>query len=214
MATMGFISRHAIGVLIVLIVGGWALFYLPTTPSYAVYQLKQAIDARDGATAATFVDFASVVKNAGYEMLQQNSNANDVITALVGKGAVDLLSGPMAAAVQQWATQQVNSGARQVQMPAAAVAGAIVLLHHSGDTAWTDFRDDKGVQWDIRMARENGHWRITEVKNVQQFLQRFQQEKGIGGPPATPPDMGTPNAASSSNAAPETSPPGGSASTP
>jgi hypothetical protein len=214
MMYMGFISRHAIGVLVVLVVAGWALFYLPATPSYAIYQLKQAIDARDGATAATFVDFASVVKNAGYEMLQQNSKANDVITALVGKGAVDLLSGPMAAAVQQWATQQVNSGARQVQMPAVAVAGAIVLLHHSGDTAWTDFRDDKGVQWDIRMARENDHWRITEVKNVQQFLQRFQQEKGMGGPPATPPEMGTPNAAPPSSAAPEPAPPGGSPSTP
>jgi hypothetical protein len=214
MMHMGFISRHAIGVLVVLVVAGWALFYLPATPSYAIYQLKQAIDARDGATAATFVDFASVVKNAGYEMLQQNSKANDVITALVGKGAVDLLSGPMAAAVQQWATQQVNSGARQVQMPAVAVAGAIVLLHHSGDTAWTDFRDDKGVQWDIRMARENDHWRITEVKNVQQFLQRFQQEKGMGGPPAPPPEMGTPNAAPPSSAAPEPAPPGGSPSTP
>ncbi len=207
---MGFISRHAIGVLIFLVVAGWALFYLPSTPSYAIYQLKQAIDARDGATAATFVDFASVVRNAGYEMLQQNSKANDVITALVGKGAVDLLSGPMAAAVQQWATQQVNSGARQVQMPAAAVAGAIVLLHHSGDTAWTDFRDDKGVQWNIRMARENGHWRITEVKNVQQFLQRLQQEKGMGGPPAAPPAMGAPNAAPPSDAAP----PNGNTSTP
>jgi hypothetical protein len=89
-------------------------------------------------------------------------------------------------------------------MPAAAVAGAIVLLHHSGDAAWTNFRDDKGVQWDIRMARENGHWRITEVKNVQQLLQHLQQEKGLGAPPATPPDMGAPNAAP-----PEAAPPGG-----
>ena len=147
MVSMGFISRHAVGVLIVLVIGGWALFYVPTTPSYAIYQLKQAIDARDGATAATFVDFRAWSKNAGYEMLQQNSQANDVITALVGKGAVDLLSAPMAVGVQQWATQQVNSGAKQVQMPAAAVAGAVVMLHHSGDAAWTDFRDDKGVRW-------------------------------------------------------------------
>jgi hypothetical protein len=201
MTAMGFISRHAIGVLVVMVVAGWGIFYVPTTPSYAIYQLKQAIDARDGATAASYVDFASVVKNAGYEMLQQNSNANDVITALVGKGAVDLLSGPLAAAVQQWATQQVNSGARQVQMPGAAVLGAIALLHHSGDSAWTDFRDDKGVEWNIRMARENGHWRITEVKNVQQLLQRFQQEKGIGGPPTVPPAASVP-AAPPSTAAP------------
>jgi len=210
MMNMSFISRHAIGVLIVLVIAGWALFYVPTTPSYAIYQLKQAIDARDGATAATFVDFASVVKNAGYEMLQQNSKANDVITALVGKGAVDLLSGPMAAAVQQWATQQVNSGARQVQMPAAAVAGALVLLHRSGDAAWTDFRDDKGVQWNIRLARENGRWRIVEVKNVQQILQHFQQQKGMGGSPSTPPDVGgAPGAAPPSEASPEAAPEGG-----
>src|SRR5579864_9841409 len=130
---MGLFPRRPIGILVVVVIAGWALFYVPTTPSYAIYQLKQAIDARDGATAATFVDFPSVVKNAGYEMLQQNSQANDVITTLVGKGAVDLLSAPMAAAVQQWATQQVNSGARQVQMPAAAVLGALVVLHHSGD---------------------------------------------------------------------------------
>jgi hypothetical protein len=117
MTGMNFISRHAIGVLVVLVIAGWALFYVPTTPSYAIYQLKQAIDERDGATAATFVDFPSVVKNAGYDMLQHNSQANDVITALVGKGAVDMLSAPLAAGVQQWATQQVNSGARQVQMP-------------------------------------------------------------------------------------------------
>jgi hypothetical protein len=199
---MGFLSRHAIGVLIALVIGGWALFYVPTTPSYAIYQLKQAIDARDGATAATFVDFPSVVKNAGYEMLQQNSKANDVITALVGKGAVDLLSAPLAAGVQQWAIQQVNSGAKQVQMPAGAVAGAIVLLHHSGDAAWTNFRDHKGVQWDIRMARQNGQWRIIEVKNVEQLLQHFQQQHGIGGPSPTPPDMGTPGASPPSTTAP------------
>lgn len=213
MTGMNFISRHAIGVLVVLVIAGWALFYVPTTPSYAIYQLKQAIDERDGATAATFVDFPSVVKNAGYEMLQHNSQANDVITALVGKGAVDMLSAPLAAGVQQWATQQVNSGARQVQMPAAAVLGALVVLHHSGDRAWTDFRDDKGVQWDIRMARENGRWRITEVKNVQQLLQHFEQQKGLGGPSEGSPNMGSPDmgapAAPPSNPAPDAGLPGG-----
>jgi Protein of unknown function (DUF2939) len=212
---MGFFSRHPIGVLVVVVIAGWALFYVPTTPSFAVYQLKQAIDARDGATAATFVDFASVVKNAGYEMLQQNKG-NDVIAALVGKGAVDLLAAPMAAGLQQWATQQVDNGAKSVQMPGAAVAGAIVLLHHSGDTAWTNFRDNKGQQWDVRMARENGHWRITEVKNVEQLLQRFQQERGIGNP-AMPPGMGAPGAAvPPAGSAPETAPPadGGTSTSP
>jgi hypothetical protein len=202
---MGFISRHAIGVLVALVVGGWALFYVPTTPSYAIYQLKQAIDARDGATAATFVDFPSVVKNAGYEMLQQNSK--DAMTAMIGKSAIDMLSAPVATGVQQYATQQVNSGARRVQMPAAAVAGAIVLLHRSGDAAWTNFRDNKGQQWDIRMARENGRWRVVEIKDIQQVLQHFEQERGMSGLPTIPPNTGAPGAA------PEAAPPGGGTST-
>jgi hypothetical protein len=204
---MGFFSRHPIGILVVVVIVGWALFYVPTTPSFAIYQLKQAIDARDGATAANFVDFPSVVKNAGYEMVQQNAKGNDVIAALVGKGAIDMLTAPMAAGIQQWATQQVDNGVKNVQMPAAAVAGAIVLLHHSGDTAWTNFRDNKGQEWDVRMAREKGHWRITEVKNVEQLLQRFQQERGIGNP-AMPPDMGAPGAvAPPAGSAPEAAPP-------
>lgn len=181
---MRFISRHTIGILIVLAITGWALFYVPNTPSYAIYQLKQAIDARDGATAATFVDFNSVVKNAGYEMMQRNANGGDVLSTLVGKGAVDLLAAPMAAALQHWATQQVNDGAKQVQMPAAAVIGALVVLHRSGDAAWTDFRDNKGQQWDIRMGRESGRWRIIEVKNVEQLLQRLQ--RGEENPPPAP----------------------------
>ncbi|HLK85764.1 MAG TPA: DUF2939 domain-containing protein [Candidatus Binataceae bacterium] len=207
---MNFLSRHVIGVLIVLIVAGWALFYVPTTPSYAIYQLKQSIDARDGATAATFVDFPAVVKNAGHEMMQQ-SNSNDVMTSVLG-GAMELLSGPVAAAIQQWATQQVDDGARQVQMPAAAVAGAIVTLHRSGDSAWTDFHDNQGREWNIRFQRENGRWRVVQVKDIQQLLQRFQQQRGMGIAPAPgaavpglpapggtmPPGTAPPNGASTS----------------
>src|SRR5260370_10528646 len=154
--SMSFISRHAMGVLIVLVVAGWGLFYVPAPPSIAIHQLKQAIDGRDGATAATFVDFPSVVKNAGYEMLQQNSQANDVITTLVGKGAVDLLSAPMAAAVQQWATQQVNSGARQVQMPPKAVAGAVPLLDLSGPPVGAPYFEDTASAWGSTPVAQEG----------------------------------------------------------
>ena len=191
---MGFISRNAIGVLIFLVIAGWALFYVPTTPSYTIYQLKQAIDARDGATAATFVDFPSVVKNAGYEMLR-NGNTSDVLGAMVGKGAVDLLSAPIAVGVEQWAEQQVNSGARQVQIPSAAVLGAIVMLHRSDNTAWTDFSDNKGRQWNIRMVRKNGRWRVVEVKGIEEALQNYEQQHGMSGSPpmaGAPPSYGAP----------------------
>ena len=195
---MQFLSRHAIGALIIVVLIAWGLFYLPTTPSYAVFQLKQAIDARDGATATTYVDFPSVVRNAGYEMVQRNAGSGgDVISSLVGKSAIDLLAQPMAVALQSWTQREVEDGERDVQMPAGAVAGAIFALHRSGDTAWTDFRDAKDQQWDIRMMRENGRWKVVQVKNIDQLLARFRQdeEKRLGRPlvpgapvPGAPPE--------------------------
>src|SRR5579864_7410231 len=134
-----FIFRHWTAILIVLVIAGWAIFYLPGTPSFAVFELKQAIDARNGDDAARYVDFQKVVRNAGYEMVQERGggDAGSVIGQFVAKGAVDLFSGPMAALLKQWATQKVENGAREVQMPGGAVAAAILMLHRNGDTAYT-----------------------------------------------------------------------------
>ena len=66
-------------------------------------------------------------------------------------------------------------------MPPVAVAGALVTLHRSGDAAFTRWQDHKGQVWEVRMAREDGQWKIVEVKNVQQLLDKLkrQQEKGV-----------------------------------
>src|SRR5882762_6879587 len=63
--SMRFVFRHFTAILILAALTGWALFYLPNTPTWAVLKLKQAIDARNGNEAAKYVDFESVVKNAG-----------------------------------------------------------------------------------------------------------------------------------------------------
>lgn len=205
-----FVWRHAIGILIAVAIVGWGLFYVPDTPSYAVFQLKQAIDAHDGALAAAYIDFTSVVRNAGYEMVQQNADkgGGGMVSTLIGRGAVDLLAQPMAAVVKTWATREVDDGARDVQMPAAAVAGAILMLHRSGDTAWTDFRDNKGREWNIRMARENGRWRVVEVKDIQQFLDKLKRDQERSGPAGTLPGGAPPPAGSPPSAAPPAAPPG------
>ncbi len=181
---MRFAFRHWTAILLVLLIAAWAIFYLPGTPSYAIFELKQAIDARNGSGAAAFIDFRKVVQNAGYEMVQnQNSasaastDASNIIAQFVGKGAVDLFSGPMAALLEQWAVQQVNDGAKQLQMPAAAVAGATLLLHHSDDTAYTQWTDHKGQVWEVRMEREPGGWKIVQVKNVAQLLEKLKNQQ-------------------------------------
>lgn len=185
-----FLWRHAIGTLIVIVIVGWALFYVPGTPSYAVFQLKQAIDARNGDAAATFVDFPSVVRNAGYEMVQQNAakGGGGMLGEMVGKGAVDLLAQPTAAVLRTWAVRQVDNGAKDVQMPAGVVFGTILFLHRSGNTAWADFRDNKGREWNIHMAFRNGRWQIVEVKDIQQLVARIErdEEKHLGYPGMSP----------------------------
>ena len=187
---MRFALRHWTAILIIMLIAGWAIFYLPGTPSYAIFELKQAIDARDGSAAASYVDFKKIVENAGYEMVQnQNSgsggtDASNIIAQLVGKGAVDLLSGPMAALLQQWTVQQVNDGAEQVQMPAAAVAGAALLLHRKDGAAYTQWTDHKGQVWEVRIEREADGWKVVQVKNVAQLLEKLkhQQEKQFTSP--------------------------------
>lgn len=176
-----FVLRHWTAILIILAVAGWSVFYLPGTPSFAVFQLKQAIDARDGNGAAQYIDFDQVVRNAGDEMMREQQNnggdASSVIGQLLRKGAVALLSGPMAELLKQWATDEVNQGAKEVQMPPAAVAGAVLMLHRSDDTAYTRWKDNKGQVWEVRMAREADGWKIVEVKNVKQLLDKLKREE-------------------------------------
>jgi hypothetical protein len=186
----GFALRHWTSILIAIALAVWAVFYLPDTPSYAIFELKQSIDAREGAGAARYVDFQKVVRNAGYEMVDDpnSSSSGSLLGQLIGKGAVDLLSGPMAAMLQTWAAQQVDNGAKQLQMPAIAVVGAVVMLHRNGDAAFTRWQDNKGQVWEVRMARENGQWQVVEVKNVKQLLDKLrrQQEKQFNSAPAVP----------------------------
>src|SRR5579862_9792637 len=111
-----FAIRHWTAILILLVAAGSAVFYLPDTPSFAVFRLKQAIDDRDGETAATYIDFQKVVRNAGYEWLQGKKggdggdgddsgesvgDSNSPFGQLLGRGAIDLFSGPMAALLQR-----------------------------------------------------------------------------------------------------------------
>jgi hypothetical protein len=200
--------RHWTSILIAVAVTAWAIFYVPQTPSWTIVRLKQAIDARDGDGAARYVDFQSVVQHAGSEMVADqngsNGNGGNLLGALIGSGVASLLSGPMASLLRSWAVQQVDNGAKQVQIPAAAAAGAILMLHRNGDAAYTRWTDKKGQEWEVRLGREEGGWKITQVENVKQLLEKLQQEQenrmnepppaesmppasGSGGPPSSGP---------------------------
>ncbi|MBF6567482.1 MAG: DUF2939 domain-containing protein [Candidatus Binataceae bacterium] len=175
-----FAIRHWTAILVISVVAAWAIFYLPGTPSYAVYQMKHAIDARDGATAATYVNFPSVVRNAGYEMVQQRTDAGNVLEQMVGKGAVDMFAQPVAAMVDTWTQRQVDNGAKNVQMPGWAVLASIAMIHRNGDNAYTHFTDPRGRVWDVRMKRDSvsGRWQVIEIKHIEQMIQQLESENG------------------------------------
>ncbi len=180
-----FVLRHFTALLIVVAIGAWAIFYLPNTPTWAVLRLKQAIDARDGASATRYVDFPNVVRNAGYEMVQEHGAGNP-LGAMVGRAAVEFLAQPMAGLLESWTKDEVNKGNPDLQMPAAAVAASLVVLHRNGNTAYTRFTDHKGQTWEIQMARsKDGYWQIVEVKNVEQLLEKLK-EREQQRLPATP----------------------------
>jgi len=180
---MRYALRHWTAIMILVLVAGWAIIYPPDTPSYAIIEMKQAIDSRNGGAVTSYVDFKKVVESAGYEAVQDRNTASggtdpsNIISQLVGRSAVDLFSGPMAALLQQWAVQQVDDGASLVQMPAAAVAGATLLLHRNDGTAYTQWTDRKGQVWEVRMEREAGGWKIVQVKNVVQLLEKLKRQQ-------------------------------------
>jgi Protein of unknown function (DUF2939) len=184
---MRFLLRHSTAILILAVIAGWGVYYLPYTPTWAVLRLKQAIDARDGDEAAKYVDFVSVVTKAGQEMVQKQGGA-DPLSAMLGGAAISLLAKPLASVTRQWAIDKVDNGAREVQMPSAAVAASVVLLHRNGDTAYTDFKDAKGQEWEIHLARgDDGYWRVVEVKNIEQLLQKLQGRLNSAPSPGSPP---------------------------
>ncbi len=168
--------RHWTGILVAGALLWWAVFYLPTTPSFAVFEMKRAVDARDGNAAAQYVNFESVVRSAGYEMMQKD--AKGPLGELLGKGAVDLLAKPAAEMLKSWAIKKVDDGAKDVQMPAIGVVGAMVMMHRDHNTASTQWRDRKGRRWGVHMAlNERGIWQVTEVDNVQALLAKLKSHE-------------------------------------
>ena len=171
-----FIFRHITAILVTLVVAWWAIFYLPGSPTWAVLWLRNAVQNRDGDAAARYIDFQSVVQHAANDVMQRDASKNP-LGAFVGQAAVQMLSGPLSQVAESIAKQKVNEGDPNLQIPAGVVAGAIVMLHRHGDTAWTKFTDRKGQEWEIHMTREDGRWQITEVRDARVLLDKLQEHE-------------------------------------
>lgn len=184
-----FFFRHATGTVVTVVMVIWAVFLVPRTPSWAIVMVKVAIDARDGSAAAHYIDFPTVVRNAGYEMIRKKESADNPLGRLMSKKAVDLFSQPMADLLKSWAKRQVDEGNPRLQIPAMAVAAALLVLHRDHNTAYTVVRNDKGETWTVRLERQSdGGWQVVQVDNIEQFLQQLNNR-----PPGNAPPNAVPN---------------------
>jgi hypothetical protein len=172
-----FIVRHFTAILVVLVLGWWAIFYLPNAPTWTVIWLRAAVQNRDADAAARYIDFQSVVQNAAKDVVAQDTEKNP-LGAFIGQAAVQLFSQPMAQMAEKIARERVSDGDPNIRIPPVAVLGAIVLMHRDGDSAWTKFTDRKGQNWEIHLTREpDGIWQITQVKDARVLLQKLKEHE-------------------------------------
>jgi hypothetical protein len=53
-----------------------------------------------------------------------------------------------------------------------------VLMHRDGSAAFTRWTDPKGQVYEVHLRRDaDGIWRISEVENVAELLQKLQQHE-------------------------------------
>src|SRR6184192_4214694 len=90
-----FIVRHFTAILVSLVLAWWSIFYLPSSPTWTVLWLRNAVQNRDGDTAARYIDFQSVVQNAAKDVVEQDASKNP-LGAFMGQAAVQLFSQPLA----------------------------------------------------------------------------------------------------------------------
>lgn len=171
-----FITRHITAIVVTIVVGWWAVFYLPASPTWAVFWLRNAVENRDGDAAAQYIDFQSVIQHAAKDVMQEDA-AKNPLGAFVGQAAVQMLSGPLSQMAESIAKQKVNEGDPNLRIPAGAVAVALLILHRHGDSAWTKFTDRKGQTWEIHLTREEGRWEVTEVHDARVLLEKLKEHE-------------------------------------
>ncbi len=158
-------------VLVVLAVGlaGWWLFYLPSTPTWALYTLYVDVKEHDGVAAKELIDFEGVTKSI-IAASEQNEAAGkapseELGEELLGRGLATLMVGPIAEALksrfQQWVDTRDES---KYPVGIGPAVQAIFRLRRQGSSAFTHLTDDDGKRIDITLTRgSDGYWKITGV---------------------------------------------------
>jgi len=174
---------------LVLAAAGYAWTF---TPSYSVYQIKQALETHDYATFSRYVDVDSVLDHALDEFGSNPEQETDTPApgGLLGKA---LRKGFLKNFARD-ARPVVKAGLRIVveqtvknrdhplpQIPLAAVVGALWYGRtDDGNTVSFPIKIKKGERIQIK-ARQTpaGVWRVVEVSDLSAFLSTLKSRRGL-----------------------------------
>jgi hypothetical protein len=196
-AALGIPRPHILvaSTLVAISLMGWWAFYLPATPSWAVYSLYRDVRNHDGGAAEQLIDFESVTKglvNTAITEHETGSAARDEEGAgafgeIFARGIASLMVAPMSDAFKSRFEQWVDSrDDAKYPMNVGPVLEAILQLRRQGSTAFSQITDTKGETLHITLNRESGgDWKITAVdgKSIREAM-RDSMKSGDASPSA------------------------------
>lgn len=182
--------RSTAGGIAALVLGWWLLLYLPASPSWAMWDFYDAIEARNGEAAASFVDFQSVTKNmidkgfktAAAKPAPGQNPGERIMNEALARGIGSLLNAPLADTLKEEFERKVAQGVPAEQLSRWKLLVAIMKVDRHGDSAETSGIDDKGQKYKVTFSsKPDGHWRVVEVegdairKSIEEGLGKSQQ---------------------------------------
>jgi hypothetical protein len=174
--------RFLIGaaLLVLLLVGGG--YAWTRTPSYCLYQIKQALETHDYPLFTQYVDVDSVLDHALDELTGQGEKSAEEPTPrgslakALRKGLLKNFARETRAVVKaslEIVVEQAvkNRESQLPEIPASAVVATLWVGRAEGDTANFPIKVKKGDQIEVK-ARQTpeGLWRVVEIENLSALL--------------------------------------------
>lgn len=191
----GFRRLFVGGSLVLVFVVG-LLYAWTFTPSYALYRIRQALEAHDYVTFSRHVDVDSVLDHAldefaegAQERATEQAPQGPLAKALrkgflkrLAREAREITKAGLAIAVEQ----AITDPDRQLpEIPAFAVVGALWQGHREGDFVSFPVKVKKGGQVEVKMRQTTaGTWRVVEVANLSALFPALRSHTA----PSTPGD--------------------------
>jgi len=185
-------ARAAIVAAAVVVFGWWLLFYLPDSPSYALYRFETKIEAHDGDGAARFVDFESVTRalmNSAVEARRESESEQPpggggarLFGEAIARGIISLMVKPVSKVAEARFKRAVERGKWDSPGIRGVLVRAVFKLRRDGDQAATEVTSPEGKTLRIRLTRDEvGHWRISSVQGLEaEIVQELRERRHKG----------------------------------